>query len=144
MELRQAEKIYQLLMRIAEAPQCKDIRMELKKTAAGAKSAGIGGSIGGGLGAIGGALLFGPVGAVVGAAVGAAYGASGGGQYKSIPEILRSASQEDCVRIAEVAKTVAWEHSISLTWTLVEPFVTSEAVRLLKLVMEALDYQKKT
>ena len=143
MALKQTEAIYQLLMKIAEAPQCKDIQMELKRAAAGVKRAGIGGSIGGGLGAIGGALLFGPAGAIVGAALGAAYGASFGGQYKSIPEILRSASQNDRVRIAEVAKTVAWEHSISLTWTLVKPFVTSEAVRLLKLVMEALDYQEK-
>ena len=70
--LTRTDDIYRLLLRIAEAPENRDLKVELKKTADGTKRASIGGGVGGVAGAAAGALLFGPVGAVVGAALGAA------------------------------------------------------------------------
>ena len=67
--LTRTDDIYGLLLRIAEAPENRDLKVELKKTADGTKRASIGGGVGGVAGAAAGALLFGPVGAVVGAAL---------------------------------------------------------------------------
>ena len=141
--LTRTDDIYRLLLRIAEAPENRDLKVELKKTADGTKRASIGGGVGGVAGAAAGAILFGPVGAVVGAALGAAActsAATHGADFKSLPELLRGASQGDRRRMAEAARAAAIPLSIELTLKLVVPYMTAEARMLLLEVLQSLGY----
>lgn len=141
--LTRAEDIYRLLMKIAEAPENEDLKVELRKTASGTKNASVGGGVGGLVGAAAGALLLGPAGAIAGAALGAAVcttAAVQGTDFKSVPEILRGASREDRQRLAVAAQRVAMELSIELTMGLVVPWVTNDARELLVEVMRSLGY----
>lgn len=141
--LTRTEDIYHLLLRIAQAPESRDLQVEMKKTADGTGRASIGGGVGGVAGAAAGAILFGPVGAVVGAALGAAACTSAttyGTEFKSLPELLREASRDDRQKMAEAARAAATLLSIRLTWELVVPYVTANAQTLLLEVLKSLDY----
>ena len=139
-------EIYDLLLRIAEAPENRDLKAELRKTASGTKRASIGGGAGGLMGAAAGALIGGPIGAVVGAALGAAAGTSAatyGANFKSIPELLRGASRDDRQKLVAAALEVAPRHCIQLTMALVVPYVTPDARQLLLEVLKIVGYLKQ-
>ena len=139
------EEIYDLLLRIAEAPENRDLKAELRKTASGTKRASIGGGAGGLAGAAAGALIGGPIGAVVGAALGAAAGTSAatyGADFKSIPELLRGASRDDRRKLVAAALEVAPQLCIGLTMGLVVPYVTPDARQLLMEVLKIAGYVK--
>ena len=139
-------EIYDLLLRIAEAPENRDLKVEIRKTASGTNRASIGGGAGGLAGAAAGALIGGPIGAIIGAALGAAAGtsaASHGADFRSIPELLRGASRDDRQKLVMAALEVAPRHCIRLTMELVVPYVTSDARRLLLEVLKIVGYVKQ-
>ena len=128
--LTSTDDIYNLLLQIADAPRNSDLKVPVTgKTFGGWSAAG---------GAVVGGVLVGLGAAITDATIG--MDTSITPNFKSLPVLLRDASQEDRQGMAEAASSAAISLSIQLTWGLVVPHVTPDARYLLLEVLRSLGY----
>lgn len=143
--LTQPEDICHLLLRIAEAPENRNMKVKVQKhgyTRIALEALAVGVAAGaGGLtisvvaGAVAGILC-----GVLGAAFATCVSADTKSDLKTFPELLQGASQEDCQKIAKIAEAAAYQESIPLTFQLIIPQVTANARKLLIEVRKTLEY----
>ena len=133
------DKTYDLLLAITKKTENLDLKVELQKTATGIQQASVGGGLGVMVGAAAGGIMGGRDGAIVGATLGAAVGsmaATIGEDFKPLPELLESLSEEDRKKVAKAAMKWAKDRGIELTLAL----STEASQELLREAVKALGY----